>query len=234
MISERKFSSTFSSFWGQLLPMGKPFVRKLNLACERQVAPTISKMPVDREKRSVVNELSFRLFKEQVEKGKKVKTARLNELSGEVIKYIQRLSYNIPEIPPLSKEEIEEAVEIASSLMCFFPEAILQKLLFWPPFRGCGNIQPCQGDIILSDTLIEVKAGDRHFGINDLRQVLVYLALNFSSQQYDLKNVELINPRTGLYFNAPIKTIVEECSGRLPADIFLDIIEFVSNEVGSN
>jgi len=234
MISERKFSSTFSSFWGQLLPMSNPFVRRLNLACERQVPPTISKMPVDREKRSVINELAFRLFKEKVVKNKVVSATRLKELSSEVIKYIEKLSYNIPEISPLNSDEIDEAVEIGNALPSFFRKKDLPKVCFWPSFKGCGNIQTCQGDIILNDKLVEVKAGDRHFGINDIRQILTYLALNFSSQQYELNNIQLINPRTGLSFEAPIRTIVEECSGRLPTDVFLDIIEFISNEVGSN
>lgn len=234
MISERKFASTFSSFWGQLLPMGKPFVRRLNLACERQVAPTISKMPVDREKRSVINELSFRLFKEQTEQGEKVSTSKLNMLSSDVIKYIERLSFSIPEILPLTKSELEESVQIANALPSFFYRKDLPKLIFWPSFKGCGSIHSCKGDIIFDDTLVEVKAGDRHFGINDVRQILTYLALNFSSQQYDLNNIALINPRTGLSFTAPVRTIVEECSGRLPTDVFLDIIEFISNEVGSN
>lgn len=233
MISERKFSNKFSSFWKQLLPMGEPFVRRLNLACERQVSPLESSMPVDRDKRAVINELSFRLFKENAFENI-VSKQRMNELSNKVISYIEKLSHSIPQIDPLTKEELEEAVALADSLASFFNAPDLASLKFWPSFRGCGNIHECKGDIILQDKLIEVKAGDRHFRINDIRQIITYLALNFSSQQYVINNVELINPRTGLYFQASAKTIIEECSGIQPVDIFSDIVEFISNETGSN
>ena len=70
MISERKFSSTFLSFWKQLFPMGDTVIRRLNIACERQIDPLDSTLPVSNGKRSVINELSFRLFKEKIENNK--------------------------------------------------------------------------------------------------------------------------------------------------------------------
>lgn len=233
MISERKFSNTFSSFWKQLFPMGEPFVRRLNLACERKAPPLESTIPVNRDKRAVINELAFRLFKEKSCKNK-VNKNRLDELSNDVISYIEKLTHTIPKIDPLIQEELEEATDLADSLSSFFYTPDLPLLKFWPSFRGCGSIQACKGDIIYKDKLAEVKAGNRHFRINDIRQVITYLALNFSSQQYVINNIELINPRTGLYFQAPVKTIIEECSGKLPVDIFSDIVEFISTEIRSN
>lgn len=233
MISERKFSNTFSSFWKQLFPMGEAFVRRLNLACERQVPPLDSSLPVNRDKRAVINELAFRLFKEKAENNT-VNGKKLVKLSNEVITYIEKLSHTIPTIEPLVQEELEEAEGLANSLSSFFKDSSLSKLQFWPSFMGCGNVHTCKGDILYGDTLVEVKAGDRHFRINDIRQVIIYLSLNFSSQQYSINNVELINPRTGLYFQASVRTIIEECSGKMPVDIFSDIVEFISNEVGSN
>jgi len=233
MISERKFSNTFSSFWKQLFPMGEHFVRKLNLACERKVPPIESSMPVNRDKRAVINELAFRFFKEKAKKNK-VGIKLINKLSNEVILYIENLSPFIPKIDQLTQEEVEESIALSNSLSSFFYKTDLPSLKFWPSFKGCGNIHACKADIFYKDTLIEVKAGARHFRINDLRQVITYLALNFASHQYVINNIELINPRTGLYFHAPVKTIIEESSGMQPIDIFSDIVEFISNEIRSN
>lgn len=233
MISERKFSSTFLSFWKQLFPMGDTVIRRLNIACERQIDPLDSTLPVSNGKRSVINELSFRLFKEKIENNK-VDKKRLTEISNEVIKYIGRLSNNISTIEPLELIELEEALDLAISLSSFFETSNLSSLQFWPTFNGCGCIHKCKGDILYGNTLVEVKAGDRNFRINDIRQVVIYLALNFSSQQYSIKNIELINPRTGLFFQSSVKTIIKECSGKMPVDIFSDIVEFVSNEVQPN
>ncbi|GBE51785.1 hypothetical protein BMS3Bbin14_00239 [bacterium BMS3Bbin14] len=233
MISERKFSNTFSSFWKQLFPMGEHFVRRLNLACERDAPPLESSMPVNRDKRAVINELAFRFFKEKA-CNNKVNKKRMNELSNEVISYIENLSFSIPKIYPLTQEELEESVALSNSLPSFFSATDLPSLEFWPSFRGCGSIHACKADIFYKDTLVEVKAGDRHFRINDIRQIITYLSLNFASHQYVINNIELINPRTGLYFQAPVKTIIEESSGKQPVDIFSDIVEFISNEIGSN
>ena len=159
---------------------------------------------------------------------------RLTEISNEVIKYIGRLSNNISTIEPLELIELEEALDLAISLSSFFETSNLSSLQFWPTFNGCGCIHKCKGDILYGNTLVEVKAGDRNFRINDIRQVVIYLALNFSSQQYSIKNIELINPRTGLFFQSSVKTIIKECSGKMPVDIFSDIVEFISNEVQPN
>ena len=78
-----------------------------------------------------------------------------------------------------------------------------------------------------------MKAGDRHFRITDLRQIIIYLALNFYSQQYQLAKVALVNPRTGKNFECSIDILIESCSGRKSVDVFSDVIDFVSAEVES-
>lgn len=233
MISEHRFSSAYSSFWKQLFPMGEVFIRRLNMACERPIDPLDSTLPVSKGKRAIINELSFRLFKEKAENNK-VDRKRLTELSNEVIRYIERLSNTVGKKEKLELIEMEEALDLAISLSSFFETNKLSSLQFWPSFNGCGCMNKCKGDILYGDTLVEVKAGDRNFRIIDIRQVFVYLALNFSSQQYLIRNIELINPRTGLYFQSSVKTIIKECSGKMPVDIFSDIVEFISNEVQPN
>lgn len=232
MISERKFSNSFSSFWKELLPTADSFVRRMNLSLKRYCLPTKSTFEVNRDRRSVINELSFRLFM-SLAKEKKLSVSDRMEMSLEVSRYIERLAPNINIDQPISEEEFEEAGSLSSALAQYFSEIGLNKLRFWPIFRGCGRISSCKGDIITNDKLVEVKAGDRHFRITDVRQVIAYLTLNSISKQYDIQHISLVNPRKGLFFETTVEVLLEDCSQRKPVDVFGDIIDFLSSEVVS-
>lgn len=232
VISERKFSNSFSSFWNELLPTADSFVRRMNLSLERYCLPTESRFEVNRDRRSVINELSFRLFM-SLAKGKKISVNDKMKMSLEVSHYIEKLAPNINIDQPISKDELEEAESLSSALAQYFSVAGLNKLRFWPVFRGCGRINSCKGDIIIDDKLVEVKAGDRHFRITDVRQVITYLTLNSISKQYDIQHIALVNPRKGLFFETTVEVLIEDCSQRKPVDVFGDIIYFLSSEVVS-
>jgi len=232
MISERKFSNSFSSFWNELLPTADSFVRRMNLSLERYCLPTESRFEVNRDRRSVINELSFRLFM-NLAKGKKLSPNDKMRMSVEVSHYIEKLAPNINIDQPISKEELEESESLSSALAQYFSGDEVNKLRFWPVFRGCARINSCKGDIITNDKLVEVKAGDRHFRITDVRQVITYLSLNSISKQYDIQHIALVNPRKGLFFETTVEVLIEDCSQRKPVDVFGDIIDFLSTEVVS-
>lgn len=232
MISDRKFSNSYSSIWNQLLPTADSFVRRINLVSERFCLPIDSDLSVDRDKRAVINELGFRLFKERAN-GSKVSSDEIIELEKIVRSYIERLAPNIKKISALSKTNLDESEKLADALSSFFYKVDLSTLVIWPLFRGCGQLDACKGDIIHGNKLIEIKAGDRHFKIIDIRQIITYLALNFNSGQYHLTHIALVNPRTGLEFECSIDTLIESSSGSKPVDIFSDIIDFISTEIVS-
>jgi len=232
MISERKFSNSYSSFWNQLLPTADSFVRRLNLASERFTKPLYSAIPINRNKRAVINELAFRLFKEKTICDK-ISLSKIILLEKNVRAYIERLAPSIKKIRALSKEELLEAQKIADSLSAYFYKHDFKAITFWPLFKGCGQLDACKADIIYKKKLIEVKAGERHFRITDLRQIITYLSLNFYSQQYRIENIALVNPRTGKEFECAIDPLIESCSGRKSVDVFSDVIDFISTEVES-
>jgi hypothetical protein len=232
MISERKFSNSYASFWNQLLPTADTFVRQMNLASERFTLPIDSATPVDKDKRAVINELAFRLFKEKAT-GSRLTPDEVLNLEKNVRLYIGRLPPKINDIPDLTKDELKESEELSDVLSKYFNEKDLSFLMFWPIFKGCGQLDVCKGDIILSDKLIEVKAGDRHFRVIDIRQIITYLSLNSISKQYSLTSISLVNPRTGLCFDSTIDFLIESSSGRKAVDIFTDVISFISSEIGS-
>ena len=230
MISERKLSNSFSSFWNELLPTADSFVRRMNLSCERYCLPTDSSFDINRDRRAVINELSFRLFMGAA-KEKELSPSDKMELFVKVSHYIEKLAPNIKIELPISLEELNEAESLSFSLNAYFSDRERPKLQFWPVFRGCGRIHACKGDILSNDKLIEVKAGDRHFRITDIRQIITYLSLNSISKQYVIERIALVNPRTGLSFETTVEILIEDCSRRKPVDVFGDIIDFLSTEV---
>jgi hypothetical protein len=163
--------------------------------------------------------------------GRKLDIKAKRELGNKVGLYIQRLSGS--KINEVTQKEIEESEELAYSLFLYFQNTDLNSLIFWPSFIGCGRLNSCKGDIVLENKLIEVKAGERHFRLIDVRQVITYLALNFCSKKYKLQDIALLNPRTGLVFETSVSILIESCSGRRPVDVFSDIVDFVSTEINS-
>ena len=59
-----------------------------------------------------------------------------------------------------------------------------------------------KGDLISSDALFEIKAGDRFFRSVDVRQLIMYGALNSVSQSYQINRLGLFSiPRVGILSN---------------------------------
>jgi hypothetical protein len=234
MISERRFSSAFTSFWNQALPRADAYLRRINGTYSQYRGEIGSPSHVDRDRRSIVNELGFRLFREAWEK-QDITSQIIQNLSKDVQRYIAAIVRREDDLilSPPSVQEISESKEIAKSLSIFFSRTKGNALLFWPEFPGCGIIQQCKGDILNGNTLVEVKSGDRTFRITDLRQVLTYCCLNFASRKYDLRIVALLNPRRGVFYEAPIDELVMACTGVSAIDFFTDMVAFISTEGNS-
>lgn len=88
-------------------------------------------------------------------------------------------------------------------------------------------MQSCTGDIQIGDTLVEVKAGNRNFRGPDIRQLLVYAALNFFSSGNMYKNICLVNPRTGKYVLYDLDEISYLLSGKTGLDLVNEILVFL-------
>lgn len=234
MISERRFASAFTSFWNQSLPRADAYLRRINGTYNQYLGEIDSLGHVDRDRRSIVNELGFRLFKEGWEK-QDITNQLIHDLSSDVQKYIAAIARRKDDVilMPPSAQEISESKEIAKSLSDFFSPTKNKTLLFWPEFPGCGIIQKCKGDILHGNTLVEVKSGDRTFRITDLRQVLTYCCLNFVSRKYDLRFIILLNPRRGIFYETSIDQLVSACAGVSAVDFFADMIAFISTEGNS-
>jgi hypothetical protein len=101
-------------------------------------------------------------------------------------------------------------------------------MIIKPAFPGCGWVSDAEGDVLNGFTLYEVKAGERHFRLADIRQILCYCALDFSSKRYGIQEVVLINPRTGTLIREDLNSLCRKISGTGSADVLSEIISYIS------
>ncbi|MBL0591456.1 hypothetical protein [Aeromonas veronii] len=227
MISCTEISRNYPSLWKQLFPFINRLARKCNLQkisfndyLHSQTSPA---------RRALVNELSFRLFKEIINCGyssiPKIPAQRVEEIKNETYRYIQKLNKKAEPDEYVSDTELNEAKELAGITFIYFKTYEPgRKPIISPTFFGCGAISECQGDVLIGNTLYEIKAGDRDFRVSDLKQVLIYCALDFSHKNSKIKNIGLLNPRLGIYVILSLTDAVEIASGQNTVDCFTELV----------
>lgn len=219
MISEHTFASSYASVWHQLAPLSDGYWKIENMLAERKAPPIRSRAASDM--RGIVNEAAFRAFctfrreRRDVDRAKLFKA--VDDCTLEAIEYVARLS-------PRSKTDLKsfdeacrrEAVLLAFRLLHFFPGYL--PTIVRPTFRGCGLISACEGDVIEGDCLYEIKAGERRFRIIDLRQLLIYAALAYSSGSLSFSKIGLFNPRTAYAWVRTLDQVCQSIAGTRAID----------------
>jgi hypothetical protein len=99
---------------------------------------------------------------------------------------------------------------------------------FSPRLKGCGVLGVCEADVSVSDTLVEVKTVGRNFSSKDIRQVIIYLALDHLSGARRWSSAILFNPRRAFLvrFN-PAEFIVYVSAGKSAAQVYREIEAFL-------
>jgi hypothetical protein len=229
--NEIRLATSHADFWNGLLPMADAFIRAQNSRPRLFSVPIHAIAPA--EYRGIVNEAGFIIFKGNMDIKGQQRTVR-PDISGafeEAIRRIQRLPRSkIPALATILNSGTIEATLIAHHLTRYFSDAHAD-LIVSPPIPGCGWVNDAEADILSGTTLYEVKAGERHFRIADLRQVLTYCALNFSSKTYRIDAVGLINPRSGAFVVDSLDDICQRVAGAPAVDVLSDIVEFISAPV---
>jgi hypothetical protein len=221
MISERLFARSYASFWRDLLPFSEAFVRGLNSNWDKLERPT-SEQPEPLE-RAVINEAAVRLFRLHTEGAAIDKEAACRAIQEAAA----WLDCPEMEVGPFGVFEVSI---MASELSHRFGNV---NIVFAPPFRGCGILSSCQADFIVGEVLVEVKSGYRSFRSADLRQVLVYLALNYLDLKYMLGRACLYNARLNRGLDIGIDDLCRQLAGNASSDIFSRIADFVTSGVAS-
>ena len=76
--------------------------------------------------------------------------------------------------------------------------------------------------------MYEIKAAGRFFRSIDLRQLLVYSALNRQAASYDLDSLGVFNPRIGIYYTGSLGEICFEVSGKSADELLSDIVQIAA------
>jgi hypothetical protein len=232
LISAVAFARHRTSIWKALAPTTDIFVRRMNASYDRFFPPL--KSETRPERRGVLNEASFKLFaKFSSERRGNLVPSR--DVVLEAIEEVEIANAKLHgaasagRIEPTAME-IEEVQSLHQRLFRFF--LIISEghaIEFYPKFVGCGFIDTSAGDIYFPGKLFEIKAGDRRFLSVDVRQLLLYAALNKASSARDITHLGLFNPRAGISFLIGIDELCIEISGRPSNELLSEIVRIVSS-----
>jgi hypothetical protein len=220
MISEKAFASRFSTFWRETMPNLESLVRTLNLGGYDRVFRPLGSSELS-HRRDLISETGFRLFGlcyPSAPAEHFVTEAALR--ASEYLDFHHRL--------PLNNLEQAEVIEINRRLTQY-TEGIPGGLEFMPHLAGHGMIGECYADLVVGETLVEVKYVDRSFRSTDFRQLLCYCGLRHFMGGGDYVYAALFNPLRGTAILIEVEELVVQASGRLPSELYLDMSYVLSS-----
>lgn len=242
MSTELSIINGYSRFWEELFIGSKIYITIMNKQeAEKAFEPLdIRDIP---QRRPLINEIAFSIFEKFCLKELDDTYLKNLKLGDPLLKklHIEKLK-NLDEIISMGRsfthdlieDELTIIKEMAQRLITTFSNR--EGLKVSPTFAGCGIVHEARGDIYYKETLVEVKAGDRNFKSQDIRQLFIYGALNSKQQEpepLDIKYFQLFNPRTGLIWKEEVGTITWKIAGSSPFEVFNELIEFISSDYRS-
>ena len=235
MISESTFSKKFTSFWNEILPNSKNYVRLINGGLLEPVYEPFD--TADRKNNTaLVNVLAFSMLREfcnktqtldQLSNSQYFSSQNFEELQAKDLLYLSKFSYGSECSLPLSEKEKVQASQLFRQMYLRYV-ANNSSSQIDPKFDGCGFINESYGDLIADKKLIEIKSGERRFNLTDLRQILIYLVLNhYSKNSFDITSIELFNPRMGIAFTVEVESFCLNVSALNSQELFSEIQKFI-------
>jgi hypothetical protein len=208
------------------------YVRRINLELiDRSFAPM--KHATAPSRRGFINEIAFQAFANSSDPKNDIPSAKDNEARSVLIarQLISRLERaEVADLLDPNDDEMDDAREQIRRLRLFFQEVSRGRVVETKPrFSGCGIIDSCEGDVYFGGELFEIKAGDRNVRSVDLRQLLVYSALNYAEQKRQIQRIGLFNPRVGTHFSTTLDEFCAEISGRPTIELLSEIVQVFSS-----
>jgi hypothetical protein len=236
MISELTFAKKFTSFWNQLLPNEKHYVRLINEGLFEVFDAPIGQMN-RKENIAFINELAFELYKSIVQRkitppdvddNNFYKGVIFNTIYDNARARLAKFAYGSSFSLPLNANEFHTMKQLVMRLYTRYYDS-LANINASPFFSGCGYINNSLGDLYIPGKLIEVKSGARNFGVIDFRQVLIYCTLNFySKESIKIDFVELVNPRMGIIYSSRVDVLSNNLGSLNQEDLFFEIKQYIT------
>ena len=239
MISERQLVGGFQQLWGEVLPLLTPhFVHVFNEAY-RQPLKKADGTPVPAVPNgvatdpSLVAEYAFHLVRlaheysiplSDIGQNKEL----LSEAGANALALIREYESHEGKAPEtLNSGELAESLLLVNNYERFLLGRAEEVIEFSPHIPGAGFVDACNGDLSVSNALFEVKTVNRNIAGKDLRQLLVYLALQAATGTRRWSEAGLFNPRRALVYEFSIDKVIPIMSGgRWSTEVFELMVEY--------
>jgi len=241
MISEKEIAKQFNGLWNDTLPFLTPqFVGLFNAANSDDLTEhpltKLEKIPIgpNVEKHDLVAELSFQIAKLSTElklhtSSIKTESEVFNQAYRNSVSFIKKYEGNDKE-PILNADEISESLSLALQYDHFFNHLKAEKINFSPIISGAGYLGACTADLSIDNTLYEIKTISRNIAGKDIKQLILYLALQYSTGIRKWSHAGFFNPRKAIHYKFSVDHLIYRTSGgRSTSEVFADIIDFLSN-----
>jgi hypothetical protein len=242
MITERQFASSFPDFWQELLPLLTPScVHLLNAGHEEHLqddngveieAVEISKGTRDA---AVISEFAYYLAKEAFQRSLSVNDVFDDKTICSVAQASALdlvNSYEGKNVLPnanLNAAELNEGLELALRYESFARlQGGAERCTFQVPIKGCGVLHACHADLVIGDDyLIEVKTVKRSLAGKDIRQLVIYLALNSVMSPHPWQHAGFFNPRRATFHRFRTHALIDLMSGgKSVVDVYTELLDF--------
>ena len=243
MISERIAVRAFESIWRTRFPMLTPaFMKSFN---EELVKPIVhngslvAPLPVNHKSNSpdLVAELGIQMTKSAVEAHVSVEDVARDQglLQAAWVRSLRLISrydgktLDVDNVS-LSTDDSIAALALARTMSGFLAQMDNQ-VEFEVLIPGAGTLSRCEADLAIGHQLVEVKTVSRSFRSHDLRQLFVYLALEWASGEPRWTKGCLLNPRRAVWADFDVEWLVRLLSGHPAVDAFRDLLDAFSGSV---
>ncbi|WP_155833706.1 hypothetical protein [Halomonas sp. BC04] len=241
MISEKNIASEFKGFWSESLPLLTPsFVRVFNevslIDLTEYHQTKIRRVPIGPqvEKHDLVAEFAFQLAMRAHEKSLWIDELKLDKSNVEAA-YIGATSFLKKYeagngVIVLNENEVEESFTLAEQYDYFIETRKADDIEFSPQVAGAGFLGLCKADLSIDETLYEVKTVSRNIAGKDIKQLLIYLALQHSTGRQRWKYAGFYNPRKAQCYRFSIDHLIYRTSGgKSTSELFSDVIDFLGS-----
>ncbi len=220
MISELAFSRGYSSFWQEYFPWLNYYIPVINADRKNHLLSPID-ITEDPSLRSINNVVAFTHFKNICGDVEFPLETSFDE-AKRIVGVLPRNNLARYKLTSNDRRIIE--VQTNRLLNRYGPTCRI-----YPDFCGCGIVKNCYGDILKGETLIEIKAGERGIQPADLKQVILYSALNWANPRrtHNIRRVEIFNPRQGVAWNNDLSQFISYISDLSLEDVFDQLCKYL-------